>query len=117
MNRQILLKKLSAYGLKSTVLRWFTSWLSNGMQCAKSCGVTSTPTITLHVVPQGMALGPLHFHLYVTEVVDAFQICKNKISVDDTNGLMVKISYNLTEHLDNISNYLTTNSLLINVQK
>ena len=53
VNHQILLDKLSHYGIRGTALKWFTSYLSDRKQFTTFEGVKSSESSLLCGVPQG----------------------------------------------------------------
>jgi len=71
VNHEVLLCRLSTrYGLCGSVLKWFTSYLTNRTQYVDICG---TPSTIRHLgvgVPQGSVLGPLLCVLYTSPVAD-----------------------------------------------
>ena len=54
-----LVLKLHHYGIRGSLLQWFTDYLSNRKQCTALQGVTSAPLSVISGVPQGSTLGPL----------------------------------------------------------
>ena len=56
----------SWFGVGSTVLRWFKSYLSDPFQCIEIGLALSELQKLLYGVPQGSVLGPLLFSLYTT---------------------------------------------------
>ena len=58
----VLLRRLqSSYGIRSTVLDWFTSYLEQRVQYVRFRGRSPTPSTLLCGVPQGSVLGPILF--------------------------------------------------------
>ena len=65
LDHEILLQKLSFYGVQNTSLNLFKSYLSERSQFV-SIGGTSSPLRTINTgVPQGSILGPLLFIIYM----------------------------------------------------
>lgn len=50
VDRSILLDILKRYGIVGSVLKWFTSWLTNRKQFTRFCGVVSQSIIPLVLV-------------------------------------------------------------------
>ena len=66
VDHQILIRKLELYGIKSTSLASFTSYLQGRAQV---CKIGNTTSLLKHItcgVPQGSNLDPLLFLIYVT---------------------------------------------------
>ena len=77
----------SWFGLQSTVLKWFVSYLSNRCQAIKIGSTLSELTKFLYGVPQGSVLGPLLFSLYTTPLSKIFSLhpdIKFHFYADDT---------------------------------
>ena len=84
----ILLDRLSSwFGFSSTVLNWFSSYLSNRFQSVKVGNITSDQLPLSHGVPQGSVLGPILFSLYTTplaKLISAHKIINYHFYADDT---------------------------------
>ena len=61
VDHEILLKKLSHYGICGTALSLFRSYLTDRKQFVSLGGVNSAGKVIKHGVPQGSVLGPLLF--------------------------------------------------------
>ena len=122
VNHGILLEKLCHYGIRGHALDWFRSYLSNRKQFVTYNGtVSSTKTITCGV-PQGSILGPLLFLIYIN---DLYNVCLESVPIlfaDDTNlfysGSNIEtLVRSINDELSNISTWLKTNKLSLNVKK
>ena len=84
IDHDILLDKLSFYGVRVIVKKWFLSYLRNRQQYVQIQGTKSNFLIIKCAVLQGSILGPLLFLLYVNDMVTVSS--KNLIMfADDIN--------------------------------
>ncbi len=67
IDHSILLERLSTwFGIRGSVLTWFTSYLMDRTLSVNVNGYSSLPNDLKYGVPQGSVLGPILFNLYTT---------------------------------------------------
>ena len=84
VDHNILLKKLSLYGIKNNNLKWFSSYLSNRKQVIQAGAIKISYEDIVCGVPQGSILGPLLFIIYVNDLCNVSKILEPMFA-DDTN--------------------------------
>ena len=85
INHNILIQKLSFYGIRGLSLEWFKSYLSDRSQFVCYSNAKSTVQKITCGVPQGSILGPLLFLLYVNDISNISKILHFVLFADDTN--------------------------------
>lgn len=68
INTDILLNKLNFYGIRGTINKWFSSYLSNRNQYVQIDDKKSDVQQIVCGVPQGSILGPLLYLIYVNDI-------------------------------------------------
>ena len=95
VGHEILLKKLSHYGIRGTALSLFRSYLTDRKQFVSLGGINSASKVIEHRVPQGSVLGPLLFLLYTNDLFSAIRFSDTHHFADDTN--LINISGSLKQ--------------------
>lgn len=128
---ETLLHKLSAYGIRGTVLNLIKSYLSDRLQyteitriCTKTKRETkylSEGRVIRFGVPQGSVLGPLLFLLYINELPRYIQH-PMVLFADDSTALIQcrdkkRYENDINQTLTDIVHWLESNNLLINLAK
>jgi hypothetical protein len=121
VQHDILLKKLSKYGIKGVALEWFKSYLSDRSQCVDINGSISEFKRILMSVLQGSSLGPILFLVFINDIY----YCTNLnmfLFADDTNALAKGDNLmNLIDHvnleLKKIALWFKANKLVVNSSK
>ena len=122
VNHDILINKLSHYGIKGNINKWFRSYLLNRKQFVSILGFNSSHTEINHGVPQGSVLGPLLFLIYINDLNKVIKFSTTYHFADDTNLLRVDDSYkkfqsNMNKDLKGLYNWLLANKISLNVAK
>ena len=122
VNHEILLQKLSSYGIKCDTHTFFESYLKDRTQCCSVNGhISSLETIQCGV-PQGSILGPLLFLIYMNDL----PLCLDDVDItmfaDDTNltkaiNSLKEILEELIPALKKVYSWLRCNKLSLNTVK
>ena len=117
-----LLSKLSKYGITGVELKWFHSYLTNRMQYTIFKDEKSTATTLTSGIPQGSALGPCLFLLFVNDLVCAIKNSIINIYADDTliyvnDENVITASRKLQEDINNVAQWFHKNKLSISIEK
>ena len=92
LNHNILLQKLSSYGIRGLANRWFQSYLQDREQYVNFKNVLSSKSKIITGVPQGSILGPLLFLLYINDICKSSELLRFILYADDTNIFVIIIS-------------------------
>ncbi|CAH2226320.1 jg5211 [Pararge aegeria aegeria] len=89
LNMDLLIAKLLYYGISSTSIKWFSSFLSNRRQYVESESgqgelVQSNVRNINRGTPQGSILSPILFILFTADLVNSIKHCKVHLYADDT---------------------------------
>ena len=122
VNFNILLKKLSFYGIKNRSLTLIENYLSNRQQCTVANNIRSDLAPLSCGVPQGSILGPLFFLLYMNDCISDLDSHGTMLYADDSvlfvSGTNFEVvSAGLSLALDKFLAWATKNKLTINVSK
>ena len=122
VNHEILLQKLSTYGIQDIALEWFRDYLTNRSQCVTYNFKKSAKENITCGVHQGSILGPLLFLVYINDLAMVSDAFLSALFEDDTNlfisGHDIETLCNkINEDLEKIQEWLCANKLSLNVMK
>jgi len=127
VDHQIILHRLHAsFGINSTALQWFRSYLLDRKQFVSVNNVSSGPLVLKYGVPQGSVLGPVLFVLYTTPLSQLIKdhSVNHQLYADDTQlhkssspNSVPTISNELHSCTCEIKDWMTQNQLKLNDDK
>ena len=125
LDHNILLSKLSHYGITGSANNLFSSYLANRAQYVNFNGQTSDFATITTGVPQGSILGPLLFLIYINDISKASPYLQTLSYADDTTFSINidssidpnNISEIINTELTKIDDWLTVNKLSLNIDK
>ena len=116
---QGVLSKLTSYRISGNILQWITTFLRDRKQRVVLNGFKSSWTNVLSGVPQGSALGPLLFLIYINDFPDCIESSSVKMFADDLK-LYHKNSGSsqpVQDDINRIENWSSQWQLPLNAQK
>ena len=122
VSHSILIRKLSAYGIRGNLLKLCKSYLTDRYQYVVYNGAKSERKIVKCGVPQGSILGPLFFLVYMNDIFNVSDFLYNILYADDTclylagSDLCALINLMNTES-KLILHWLKANRLTLNTSK
>jgi hypothetical protein len=128
IDHSILLNRLvNEYGLAGTVIKWFSSYLSNRRQSIKIQDTLSAERKLLYGVPQGSVLGPILFTMYtapLSKIIASFTSLTHHLYADDTQIYLSLLPstfssaiQELQECLISVQSWMAENKLKLNPDK
>jgi hypothetical protein len=113
VDHDILLSKLSRYGIRGNALKWMQSYLRGRRQYVTIDGKNSSERDLKFGVPQGSILGPLLFIIYINDLPNIHKFAKFILYADDANIIITgKDVQEISEHALTIHNVIVKNALL-----
>ena len=122
IKHNISLRKPKHYGIRGVAYCWFESYLKDRKQYVSINGYNSKHLPIPFGVQQGFFLGPLSFLIYVNDLITAIKHCKLYHFDEETNLLHIndsikKLNKAANSDLNNLTNWLNTNKISLNVSK
>jgi len=127
IDHSILLERLSCwFGIRGSVLSWFTSYLKDRTLSVKIHEYTSSPMCLQYGVPQGSVLGPILFNLYTTPLSSLISShpLDHELFADDSQmyTCFTPNSYSdavccLQQTFQSVSSWMSANFLALNPSK
>ena len=117
----ILINKLNHYGIRGSILQWFSNYLSDRTQTTIFENRTSKPKNVTMGVPQGSVLGPILFLIFINDLPNFSKLFYTLLFADDATlslcgrnpELLIRIANNEMHKFFVwcIANRLTVNTL------
>ena len=121
VNFEILLKKLSHYGIRNKENLWFQNFLINRKQYTSVSGIHSEVETAKCGVPQGSCAGPLLFLIYINDLPACTDFFTSLFADDTAFQLNSSDSNFLIERanseLDKAKTWFQSNKLTLNIKK
>ncbi|KAL9950201.1 hypothetical protein ACROYT_G042672 [Oculina patagonica] len=113
----LLLAKLSAYGVGDAATKFLHSYLSERKQRVKVNGIFSDWLPVYCGVPQGSLLGPLLFNIFINDLNFVVQVSSLRLYADDTttyasDSNTTALELSLNQDLDKLSSWFSSNYLI-----
>ena len=120
-DHRILLSKLKHYGVRGNLYKWFDSYLSSRTLTVDLNGVQSQPWPVTRGVPQGSALGPLLFSIYINDIVfmtsSTITLFADDMELHVATATSSETVRSLNVEMAKLKSYMDGNGLELNVRK
>ena len=109
INHELLITKLSIYGVSPSSLKWFKAYLTSRRQYVRIDEVDSNSQIIRHGVPQGSILGLLLFIIFMNDInLVPISDCELQLYAYDTT--MLTCSPTMDQFMTTTNQALTTSN-------
>ena len=122
IDHELLLKKLSHYGIRGNILNILRSYLTNRKQYVSYGGIDSTLLNIVCGVPQGSVLGPLLFIIFINDITSisneaSFILFADDLNLFITHTCRTTLYRHANQILYNLYKYCVANRLILNFSK
>jgi hypothetical protein len=119
VSNNILLRKLSNFGLSSSYVDWFHSYLSNRQSFVRVSGTLSFLNLVKCGVPQGSTQGPLLFNIFINDICDSIHNSQCLLFADNLKiyrSISDVDEYKLLRHdVDSVRSWCIDNGMKLNL--
>jgi exonuclease III len=121
IDHEILLLKMSKYGILDSELNWFHSYLKERSQVVAHNGISDKRFVNIGV-PQGTVLGPILFLMYVNDLSNVIKNAQINIFADDvvvytSDANFENLKLKLQNTMNDVFMWYTTHKLSLSLEK
>ncbi|KAF7239250.1 RNA-directed DNA polymerase from mobile element jockey [Varanus komodoensis] len=116
----ILVEKLSSFGIHQSTVRWIRAWLTDRKQKVTISGESSGWRPVTSGVPQGSVLGPILFNLFINDMEEGVNSLLIKFTDDTKTGAVATTEeqvLQIQKDLDRLWKWAGDNRMAFNVDK
>jgi hypothetical protein len=121
INHNLLIRKLTLYGIKDIELSWFTDYLDDRKQIVKHYGFSNVSQVKTGV-PQGSVLGPILFLIFINDICQHVGISTCNLYADDSvlfcqEKEIALLQASLQSSVNDVAKWYKYNQLALNTLK